>query len=355
MTLDRLAYFRQPTVKEVRDGRRHVYIDTAKDLVDIVEGLATSDVAVLTERIIPVECYSAQNFLKRGNAVRLEYPRSLEAVREGVIHGKVHGPRRTRDDAFKQMTNGFHAGYEWFTPNFQARRRVFMDTSIHGFRLYGYCFWSHQREDKIIVHGRNDRARKGYHSHAESPAVGWTYDVEVPSCSREGRHPLQLTGVPAVARDPDPERVNVVRRLNVADHGLAKTTDGLPRGCQLQHYLELTFKQPESTIFCHHAIAAYFEVSRQIRCETGRFPLQPFAIPKPKTLEIDRRLREQTLRAFVDSSGHVRYRRLNLAEREIFWSHYILKHRAELDDDSKNPFYAVDGLPTYKKALNLQA
>lgn len=351
MSLERLEYFRQPSVSEIRKRRRPIFTDSISELVTIVEGYTPEDVGVLTERTIPPQFYSAQNFLKRGDAVQIEYPRSLEEVREGVRSGEIQGPRRTRDHkAFQKITHGFHAGYEWFTPDFQqGRRRVLFDTSNHGFRLYLYCHLSQRSDDKIIVHKRKEQLLAGYHSKAESPRIGWTYDVEVPSCSREGRHPLQLTGVPTIAFDP--ERINVVRRLDVRDHGLAKSTDGEQRGCQLQHYLELTFR--DVTIFCHHAIAAYFEVSRQIKEATGRFPLQPFAIPKPHTLGIDRQLREQTLRAFIDNSGHVRYRRLNLAEREIFWGHFLLKHKTDLLDNAKNPFYAVDGIPRYKKALSL--
>ncbi len=357
MSQKRLDFFELPPIKDMRKERtesgrweekKHIRTGDIKELVDIVENCAPSEVCVLTERVIPPQFYSAQNFIKRGDAVQLEYPRSLEEVCNGVVSGTIHGPRRTRDKAFQKATQGFHAGYEWFTPDLK-RRRVLFDTSIHGFRLYFFCLTSPYQNDKIIVHKRKEQRLPGYHSKAESPKIGWTYDVEVPSCSREVRHPLQLTGVPTIALDP--ERVNVIRRLSVWDHGLARSTDGDQRGCQLQHYLELTFR--DIMIFCHHAIAAYFEVSRQIKEETKRFPLQPFAIPKPHTLEIDRRLRKQTLRAFIDKNGDIGYRRLNLAEREIFWGHFLLKHNDDLLDKRRNPFYAIDGIPKYKQALNL--
>ena len=337
MSLERLEYFRQPKERAIGKVRKAKYCDNAESLVDLVERLEPNEVAVLTERIVPVEYYSSQNFLKRGDAVRIEYPRSAEEVRDGVVKGRIHGPTRTRNEAFKRLRHGFHAGYEWFTPDFKERRRVMLDTCVNGFILYALSFFSESPADKIKV--------KRYHSKSESPIFGYSYQVEAPSCSRDDSYAFRIRHFPSV--EFNPERVLTVRRLKVEGHDAGKKTSGEPVGCQFQHYMELTFKRPEVTVFCNHAVAAYLEISRLTKKETRRLPLQPFAIPNVRVIETNETLRTQVLRAKINNEGKIKCRLLNHAEREIFWWHYAKKNAKE------QPFYAREGLQKYKKALNL--
>ncbi len=330
-------WFRRPKARELRTLKPKYA--TKENLVEIVERLEPSrEVAVITERIVPYgqedsEFYSWQNFLKRGTPVTLKHQ---------TPHEKPASPTKLRDEQFEKLLEGDYTGYQWYSPDGKKRKFVSLVTCIEGLRLFHFSSRSSRPEDRIKV--------KAYHSEAESPEFGFTFEAEVPSRSRKGHYPpFSFVSVPVLRNE---ERYTIWRRLHTKGHESGKKYKGYA-GCEFKHYMQLTFRRPEVDVFCPHEVAAYLKISEWVKnqCKNGRrnynliIP-QPFALPTVQTASYEDKLVHNAMMELLepDKQGWNRLKRrpLHLAEVEAALWLYVRKHAKE------RPFFATQGPQAYR-------
>lgn len=328
--LDRETFFHERRYEDVLwqtqhiDYLRHDSLNPLPSLEHIVAAIdeATPDsVVIIRGSLTPSQYYSPVNHLKRGTVVQL--PRyQQEAI----------GPTRLRQQTFQQLPLDFYVGYRFMSPNNQRANRVLLTFCIEAARRFVWSRRSTDPADHITLEGK-----KLYHSKAESPEIGWTADVRVPSHSDvEKRYIIKVKGIPVNRKTQHA----VWRHLETEGHTGGEQIGHRHSGCELKYYGELTMRRPQMTLWCPHEIMAHMAITRHVFHQRGYILLQPFALPSKRAVVFDKKLRNnvfvQEIKKDKQGRSRLSHRHLHLDEKEVLhWGH-VIAHRDE------NVFYATN-------------
>ncbi len=313
-------FYRPQTVGEILEGRTATR-SGASDLVGKIEGLKEDEALVVTEPIIPGGYgryplfEDPQNFLKRGELVRLRTPQSIrEAVEQKA------GPARLRIDAFENLSEDrAYCGFSWTGLRDGRKRIVHLDDVILGTKLFVYSSTARPKDDRIEI--------RGYDNHHRVRDVGAVFICSVPSRSQEFSdrpHYVKLSGVPSPRH-----YLQYATWFDLEGEHL----------CRKKANWEITYRFVQNpVVFCPHEIAAFLAISKMYCGQTGRMPLTPFPLPTEMTVAFWRKLTEQVVCEvdMLDNNKNTRLRKdgtprrkkrpTNFADRERLLWQLVARH-----------------------------
>lgn len=315
MIIDKEQFFSYPNTKRAIVDGRDLVEQLDNDLVTMLLELPQDKVILTDQPLIhyhqdPHKGYRhAQNFLKRGEEVYVQTPKTQAEAQRFQI-----GPGRRRLRSFENVApDATKCGYVWRSMRDHRRRKVHLVDCLEGAKIFAFSHQSGNPDHKIKV--------KAYTQVQNVADVGGAYDCFVPSRSRDLQFSFVFHSVPLLNTK---NQYSVWTHAHSSGHGGGQVGKDSDMRCGSKTYDPLNFRSVAGEeVFCPHEIAAYLEISRRAGKDTqGKILLQPFALPTPFTVDFYKKCRNVVLLRETRTSSMTRKeykhtRPLNEAEIEV--------------------------------------
>lgn len=326
--------FKRPrNLKDILRGRSSfVETNSFEDIIPALETKKQNQVLIIHSNveIIPKDqkgnskFYNAQNYSKRGQAVRLY---TFDGVKSRLIKNKW-GATRARIQASKEekYRNSDEHYIGWYWHDTKGIAHVLHPTTvIEGHRIHAFALKSTSIEDKIEF-PKTQTGGEYYHAHDSNLR---TVRVLVPSRS-ERKHVILMENLTS---PEDPEAYVQWTRFNTRHKCKHKEED-------------FSFRFRDYVTYCPHDIAAHVAYSRKIAQETGKIIQQPFPLFREATLRLYLSLAYDTIKIDTKTENgklRTKQRPLTLAEIDPILMRTWLQYR------NFNTFYVPSPKQGYKK------